>query len=79
MFCLCLVAAVYDKILNYLNYIGGFLSVYICYLNPIVLCIKTSGKPFTYWKNIIELCISIILSVIGVMGGILTIIDDVSG
>ena len=78
-FACCLVAAVYDKILNYLNYIGGFLSVYICYLNPIVLCIKTSGKPFKYWKNIIELCISIILSVIGVMGGILTIIDDVSG
>ena len=75
----CLVAAVYDKILNYLNYIGGFLSVYICYLNPIVLCIKTSGKPFTYWKNIIELSISILLSAIGVMGGILTIIDDVSG
>ena len=75
----CLVAAVYDKILNYLNYIGGFLSVYICYLNPIILCIKTSGKPFTYWKNIIELSISILLSAIGVMGGILTIIDDVSG
>ena len=75
----CLVAAVYDKILNYLNYIGGFLSVYICYLNPIVLCIKTSGKPFTYWKNIIELSISFLLSAIGIMGGILTIIDDVSG
>jgi amino acid permease len=75
----CLVAAVYDKILNYLNYIGGFLSVYICYLNPIILCIKTSGKPFTYWKNIIELSISILLSAIGIMGGILTIIDDVSG
>ena len=75
----CLVAAVYDKILNYLNYIGGFLSVYICYLNPIVLCIKTSGKPFTYWKNIIELSVSFLLSAIGIMGGILTIIDDVSG
>ena len=75
----CLVAAVYDKILNYLNYIGGFLSVFICYLNPVILCIKTSGKPFTYWKNLLELSISILLSIIGVMAGILTIIDDVSG
>ena len=75
----CLVAAVYDKILNYLNYVGGFLSVFICYLNPCILCIKTSGKPFTYWKNILELSIAILLSVIGVTAGILTIIDDVSG
>lgn len=75
----CLVAAVYDKILNYLNYIGGFLSVFICYVNPVLLCIYTSGKPFRYWKNLVELSISIILSVIGVTAGILTIIDDVSG
>jgi len=75
----CLVAAVYDKILNYLNYVGGFLSVFICYLNPCILCIKTSGKPFTYWKNILELSVAILLSVIGVIAGILTIIDDVSG
>ena len=75
----CLVAAVYDKVLNYLNYIGGFLSVYICYLNPILLCIKKSGKPFTHWKNILELSISILLSLIGIIAGILTIIDDVTG
>ena len=75
----CLVAAVYDKVLNYLNYIGGFLSVFICYLNPVLLCIKKSGKPFTHWKNMLELSISILLSLIGVMAGILTIIDDVSG
>ena len=75
----CLVAAVYDKILSYLNYLGGFLSVYICYLNPVILCIKTSGKPFTYWKNILELCLAILLSVIGVIAGIVTIINDVSG
>ena len=74
----CLVAAVYDKILNYLNYIGGFLSVFICYLNPVILCIYSSGKPITYWKNLLELSISILLSIIGIIAGILTIIDDVS-
>ena len=73
-----LVAAIYDKILNYLNYIGGFLSVFICYLNPCILCIYSSGKPFTYWKNLLELFIAILLSVIGIIAGILTIIDDVT-
>jgi amino acid permease len=81
-FCSCfgcaIVAAVYDKILNYLNYIGGFLSVFICYLNPNILCIYSSGKPITYWKNLLDLSVSIILSIIGIIAGILTIIDDVS-
>ena len=33
------IAAVYDKILNYLSYIGGFISVLICYLFPALLYI----------------------------------------
>ena len=72
------VASVYDKILNYLSYIGGFLSVFICYLMPILLYIYTSEKPITYWKNIIEITLSVILCIIGFTGGILTIIDDVT-
>ena len=59
------VASVYDKILNYLSYIGGFLSVFICYLIPILLYVYISGKPITYWKNIIEITAVIILCIIG--------------
>jgi amino acid permease len=73
------VAIVYDKILNYLSYIGGFISVFICYLIPVLLCIKTSGKEFTHWKNMIQFIFAIILCIIGVTAGILTIIDDVTG
>ena len=73
------VAIVYDKILNYLSYIGGFISVFICYLIPILLYIKAYGKPFTYWKNMIQLILAIILCIIGVTAGILTIIDDITG
>ena len=61
------------------TYIGGFISVFICYLIPILLYIKAYGKPITYWKNLIQLILAIILCIIGVTAGILTIIDDVSG
>ena len=71
-----LVAAVYNKVLNYLSYIGGFISVFICYLNPILIYVCSSGKPITYWKNLIEIIIAIILCIIGVIAGIVTIIDD---
>ena len=73
------IAIIYDKILNYLSYIGGFISVFICYLIPVLLYIKSHGKPMTYWKNLIQLIFAIILCVIGVTAGILTIIDDVTG
>jgi amino acid permease len=73
------VAIVYDKILNYLSYIGGFISVFICYLIPVLLYIKSHGKPILYWKNLIQFILAIILCIIGVTAGILTIIDDVSG
>jgi amino acid permease len=74
-----LVAAVYDKILNYVSYIGGFISVFICYLFPCLLYIYSSGKPITYWKNFIELFIAIVLCIVGYIAGVATIIDDVSG
>ena len=73
------IAIIYDKILNYLSYIGGFISVFICYLIPVLLYIKSHGKPMIYWKNLIQLIFALILCVIGVTAGILTIIDDVTG
>lgn len=72
------IASVYDKILNYLSYIGGFLTVFMCYLIPALLYIKTTGKPMTYWKNILQLIFAIFLCVIGFIGGIVTIVGDVN-
>ena len=74
-----IVAIIYDKIVNYLSYIGGFISVFICYLIPVLLYIKSHGKPITYWKNLIQFILAISLCVIGITAGILTIIDDVTG
>ena len=73
-----LIAAIYDKILNYLSYIGGFISVFICYLFPALLVIKSSGKPFSDCKNVLNLILAILLCAIGVIAGIRTIIDDAS-
>ena len=71
------IAAVYDKILNYLSYIGGFISVFICYLIPILIYVYSSGKSPFYWKNFIEIILAIILCTIGVIAGIVTLIDDI--
>ena len=71
------VASVYDKILNYLSYIGGFISVFICYLIPVLTYLYSKNEKLTKWNNLLELIAVCILIVIGVTGGIVTIIDDV--
>ena len=77
MFVCAIIAALYDKILNYASYIGGFITVFVAYLYPALLHIYSSGKPFTYWRNLLDLIIAIILCAIGIIAGIRTIIDDV--
>ena len=69
----------YDKVLNYLSYIGGFITVFVCYLFPTLLYIYSSGKPITYWKNLLELFLAVILCCIGIIAGLATIIDDIKG
>ena len=73
-----LIAAIYDKILNYLSYMGGFIAVYISYLFPALLAIKASGMPFCAPKNLLNLILAILLCIIGIIAGIRTIIDDAS-
>ena len=72
-----IIAAIYDKILNYLTYIGGFISVFICYLYPILIYVFSTEKKLKDWKNIIEIILAVILCIIGVIAGIITIIDDI--
>ena len=71
------IAAVYDKILNYLSYIGGFISVFICYLIPVFTYLYSKNEPLTKWNNLIEIIGVFILVAIGIIAGIATIIDDV--
>ena len=70
------ISSVYNKILNYLSYLGGFISVYVCYLFPALLVIKSSGTPFTDCQNLFHLFLAIILCCFGLIAGIRTIIDD---
>lgn len=78
MFICAIIGALYDKILNYLSYIGGFITVFICYLYPSILYVYSSGKPLTYWRNLLDIIFACFLCIIGVIAGIRTIIDDVN-
>ena len=78
IYCCAMISAIYDKILNYLNYIG-FISVFISFLFPALLNVYSSGKKITYWKNVLDILLAVIMCAIGLVACIATIIDDVSG
>ena len=78
IFACAMISAIYDKILNYLNYIG-FISVFISFLFPVLMNVYSSGKKITYWKNILDIILAIIMCLIGLVACVATIIDDVKG
>ena len=72
------IASIYfDGYLSYLSYIGGFFSVFINYLFPILIYVNSSEKKFKYWINIIHIILAVILCIIGIIGGISTLVDDI--
>ena len=75
--CCCIIGAVYDKILGYLGYIGGFFSVFVCYYYPIRMYIASTGKPIYEIHNLIEYIGALLLVIIGITAGIATILEDV--
>lgn len=78
IFVCAMISAVYDKILNYLNYIG-FISVFISFLFPALMHVYSSGKPVTYWRNLLDIILAVIMCIIGLIACVATIIDDVQG
>ena len=76
--CCALISAIYDKILNYLNYIG-FISVFISFLFPALIYIYSTDKKLAYWKNVLHLILAIVMCVIGKIAGVATVIDDIKG
>ena len=78
VFACSVIAAIYDKILNYLSYIG-FISVFISFLFPILLNIKSTGKKFTYWKNLLDFILAIVVCALALVAFVATLKDDITG
>ena len=76
IFCCSIISAIYDKILNYITYVG-FIAVFISFLYPALLHAKSTGKKLTYWRNLLDIALAIIMCAIGLIAGIATLIDDI--
>ena len=78
LFCCSMISAIYDKILNYLNYIG-FISVFISFLFPALIFVYSSGEKITSLKNILHITLAVVMCIIGLVAGVATVMDDING
>ena len=78
VFASAVVAALYDKILNYLSYIG-FTTALVAYVFPAILYVKANSKKLTHWINISVICLAILIFIFAIITVVTTIIDDIKG
>ena len=67
----------FDHFLSYLCYLGGFFSVFISYLFPILIYAKSTGKKMKYLPNLIQIILAGFLCAIGIIGGFSTLVNDI--
>lgn len=77
IFCNIVVFYVED-IVSILGIIGGFSTIVICFINPILIHIKTSGKPFKEPNNLYSLVLMGIMTVVGTMATIKSVISIIN-
>ena len=67
------IAAIFQKISDYISLIGSFCSVFVAFVMPGMIYIKDNDKPITHLKNILALLFVIILSLFGLFTSYCTI------
>ena len=67
------IAAIFQKISDYISLIGSFCSVFVAVVMPGMIYIKDNDKPLTHIKNIFAILFVIILSIFGLFTSFCTI------
>ena len=67
------IAAIFQKISDYISLIGSFCSVFIAIVMPGMIYIKDNGKKLTNLKNILAILFVIILALFGLLTSFCTI------
>lgn len=60
---------------TYLSLAGGFTSILYCFIFPILLYTMTNGLGQKHIKNIIYNFFMVLISLIGVIGGIFSVVN----
>ncbi len=71
----CLVGALYQHVTDYIDLIGSLTSIFIMFLIPGLLYLKSNDYPKTHWKNITTIILISLFSVICLISAIFTIKD----
>mmetsp|Transcript_19072 Transcript_19072/g.19793 ORF Transcript_19072/g.19793 Transcript_19072/m.19793 type:complete len:477 (-) Transcript_19072:117-1547(-) len=72
---LCFIAINLKSIVLYLSFAGGLSSTTYCFVFPCMMYYKANGLGIKHWKNIAVITVTVIISIIGLFGGFLSLIN----
>ena len=73
------IGALYKDISSYISFFGGFGGSIMCYLIPGIMMIKSNDENIASCKNIMRIIGITFLTLMGFMGGIQTIRNNING
>ncbi len=75
----CLISVLYKEIISYITLMGSFCVVVVSFLCPCLIYLKSNDYPRYHWKNVTTFILMIFLCLIGLMAGVMSIIDIING
>ena len=75
--CSTLIGILYQYIGDYIDFLGSFCSIALCFAIPGMMYIKTNDYPKYHWKNILTVIYIIVFSILCCIAGAYTIRDIV--
>jgi len=71
----CLVGALYQHVTDYIDLIGSVTSIFIMFLIPGLIYIKSNDYSITHWKNVTTIILISLFSLICLISAIFTVKD----
>lgn len=74
-----IISSLYQQISAYISIIGGYMGVITLYILPVWIYVKSNEFHRYHWKNVISVLIGGLLTIMGYIGGTISLINLIKG
>jgi amino acid permease len=64
-----------DDISTIIGFLSGLCIIFVSYVNPVLCYVKSNNMPRYHWKNLTAVLIMVVVSILGILATVKTIID----
>ena len=73
-----LITVLYQKVGDYVDFLGSFASIFFCFLIPGLMYIKLNDYPRYHWKNVLTVIYMVVFIILCAISGGFTVKDIVN-